>query len=104
MLFPVFIVLLVLGVQAALWYTADQAATAAAAVGARALGSGDGQWATAAAKAMESDLGSPSVKAVTAPNGMSGVVVSGTAPEILPFPVHVSSTSYFVSQRPRAGG
>jgi len=104
LLFPVFLVLLLLSAQAALWYISDQAATAAATVGARDLATGDqAGWTTAAHDALGHDLGQPSFTLVTAPNGMSGVTVSGTAPQILPFGVHVSSTSYFVTQAPRPG-
>jgi Flp pilus assembly protein TadG len=103
-LFPLFLILLLLSVQGALWYIADQSATAAATVGARALATGDTGWKTAADDATEHDLGDPQVQALTAPNGMSEVKVSGTAAAILPFPVHVSSTSLFVTQQPVAGG
>jgi len=95
LLFPVFLLLLLLSVQGALWYMADQAATNAATAGARAAATGNTSWATVAADVPARYLGNMVVTEVPGPQGTVTVKVSGVAPRILPFRVVVSSSSSF---------
>lgn len=103
LLFPLFLFLLLLSVQGALWYMADQAATDAATAGARAAATGNPSWATVAADVPARYLGDmQAVEVPGAPNTIT-VKVTGVAPQILPFHVVVSSTSSFPSGNGIAG-
>ncbi|MHB1509161.1 MAG: TadE/TadG family type IV pilus assembly protein [Acidimicrobiales bacterium] len=120
--FPFFFILLLVVVQGAMFYLAEQAATAGAAAGAMALAQmappsasapcpqtsgspGTSEWNLIAINATDHEILHASAASFIAPNGLCAEKVTGKAPSILPFSffqVQVNATSYF-AQHPTAG-
>jgi hypothetical protein len=96
-LMPVFLLLIFLGVQGAMWYLAKACAQAGAQAGAQALAAGAScaQVSNVAERAIAFDVRSPQLTIQPGPNGQQEVMLTGIAPSIIPLTtVHVTGTAF----------